>query len=87
MSKAIRIQKPGGPEVLSWDTSDVGDPGPGEAADFLQPLATLAEHDGALGIAFHQDLLMDGDAAVAPFFPFFGFYRAGIGQFGVELVI
>ncbi len=31
MSKAIRIQKPGGPEVLSWDTIDVGDPGPGEA--------------------------------------------------------
>jgi NADPH2:quinone reductase len=31
MSKAIRIHKNGGPEVLSWDDVTVGDPGPGEA--------------------------------------------------------
>lgn len=31
MSKAIRIHQAGGPEVLSWDEVDIGDPGPGEA--------------------------------------------------------
>jgi len=31
MTKAIRIHSAGGPEVLSWDDIEVGDPGPGEA--------------------------------------------------------
>ena len=31
MPKAIRIHKPGGPEVLHWEDIAVGDPGPGEA--------------------------------------------------------
>ncbi len=31
MTHAIRIHRTGGPEVLSWDTFEVGDPGPGEA--------------------------------------------------------
>ena len=31
MTKALRIHRPGGPEVLSWDNIEVGDPGPGEA--------------------------------------------------------
>jgi NADPH2:quinone reductase len=31
VSKAIRIHKTGGPEVLSWDDVDVGKPGKGEA--------------------------------------------------------
>ncbi len=30
MTKAIRIQKAGGPEVMSWVDVDLGDPGPGE---------------------------------------------------------
>jgi len=30
MTKAIRIHKNGGPEVLSWEDVTVGDPGPGE---------------------------------------------------------
>ena len=30
MTHAIRIHQPGGPEQLSWDEIDVGDPGPGE---------------------------------------------------------
>ncbi|HVU30706.1 MAG TPA: quinone oxidoreductase [Sphingomicrobium sp.] len=30
MSHAIRIHRPGGPEVLQWEEVDVGDPGPGE---------------------------------------------------------
>jgi len=30
MPKAIRIHKTGGPEVLSWEDVEVGDPGPGE---------------------------------------------------------
>ncbi len=30
MSKAIRIHNSGGPEVLSWESVTVGDPGPGE---------------------------------------------------------
>ncbi|HEX4327760.1 MAG TPA: quinone oxidoreductase [Burkholderiales bacterium] len=30
MTKAIRIHKNGGPEVLSWEDVSVGDPGPGE---------------------------------------------------------
>jgi NADPH2:quinone reductase len=30
MPKAIRIHKNGGPEVLSWEDVEVGDPGPGE---------------------------------------------------------
>ena len=30
MTKAIRIKKAGGPEVMSWQDVDVGDPGPGE---------------------------------------------------------
>lgn len=30
MPHAIRIHKPGGPEVLSWEEIAVGDPGPGE---------------------------------------------------------
>lgn len=31
MTKAIRIHQPGGPENLSWDDVDVGEPGTGEA--------------------------------------------------------
>lgn len=31
MTHAIRFQKPGGPEVLSWEEVEVGKPGPGEA--------------------------------------------------------
>jgi NADPH2:quinone reductase len=31
MPKAIRIHKNGGPEVLSWEDVEVGEPGPGEA--------------------------------------------------------
>ena len=31
MSKAIRFQKPGGPEVLAWEDVEVGAPGQGEA--------------------------------------------------------
>lgn len=30
MTKAIRFHQPGGPEVLTWDDIDVGDPGPGQ---------------------------------------------------------
>lgn len=30
MTKAIRFHQTGGPEVLSWDDIEVGDPGPGE---------------------------------------------------------
>ena len=30
MTKAIRIEKAGGPEVMSWEDVDLGDPGPGE---------------------------------------------------------
>ena len=30
MSKAIRIHTTGGPEVLTWEEVDVGDPGPGQ---------------------------------------------------------
>jgi NADPH2:quinone reductase len=30
MTKAIRIHAPGGPEALSWEEVDVGDPGPGQ---------------------------------------------------------
>ncbi|MDJ0950043.1 MAG: quinone oxidoreductase [Alphaproteobacteria bacterium] len=30
MTKAIRIHETGGPDVLSWDDVEVGDPGPGE---------------------------------------------------------
>ena len=31
MVKAIRIHRPGGPEILAWEDTEVGDPGPGEA--------------------------------------------------------
>ena len=31
MIKAIRLHETGGPEVLRWEDTDVGDPGPGEA--------------------------------------------------------
>ena len=31
MPHAMRIQQPGGPEVLKWEEISVGDPGPGEA--------------------------------------------------------
>ncbi len=31
MPHAIRISRPGGPEVLEWQSVDVGDPGPGQA--------------------------------------------------------
>ncbi len=30
MTHAIRIHKPGGPEVLHWEEITVGDPGPGQ---------------------------------------------------------
>ncbi len=30
MTKAIRIQQPGGPEVMRWEDVQVGDPGPGQ---------------------------------------------------------
>lgn len=39
---AIRVQKVGGPEVLSWDTLPLSEPGPGEA---------LVEH-GAVGLNY-----------------------------------
>ena len=31
MPRAIRINAPGGPEVMRWEEVAVGDPGPGEA--------------------------------------------------------
>ena len=31
MSKAVRIHEVGGPEVLKFETVEVGDPGPGQA--------------------------------------------------------
>ena len=31
MAKAIRIRKPGGPEMMEWTDVEVGKPGPGEA--------------------------------------------------------
>ena len=31
MSKAIRIQKQGGPEVMQWEDVEVGEPGAGQA--------------------------------------------------------
>ncbi|MEM1045086.1 MAG: quinone oxidoreductase [Pseudomonadota bacterium] len=31
MAMAIRVHRTGGPEVLTWENVDVGDPGPGEA--------------------------------------------------------
>ena len=31
MTKAIRIHRPGGPEVFSWDEIELGPPGRGEA--------------------------------------------------------
>lgn len=31
MTKAVRIHETGGPDVMRWDTIEVGDPGPGEA--------------------------------------------------------
>ena len=31
MSKAIRIHKTGGPEVMQWEDVEVGEPGPGQA--------------------------------------------------------
>ena len=37
MPHAIRIHANGGPEVLRWEEVAVGDPGAGDAADFLQP--------------------------------------------------
>ena len=30
MSKAIRLHKQGGPEVMVWEDVEVGDPGPGQ---------------------------------------------------------
>jgi NADPH2:quinone reductase len=30
MVHAIRVHQTGGPEVLTWDSVDVGDPGPGQ---------------------------------------------------------
>ena len=30
MSKAIRIHETGGPEVLTWEDIEVGEPGPGQ---------------------------------------------------------
>ena len=31
MPHAIRMHQTGGPEVLQWETADVGEPGPGQA--------------------------------------------------------
>jgi NADPH2:quinone reductase len=31
MTHLIRVHKPGGPEVLQWESGEVGDPGPGQA--------------------------------------------------------
>lgn len=30
MTHAIRVHKPGGPDVLSWETVEIGEPGPGQ---------------------------------------------------------
>jgi NADPH:quinone reductase len=50
MSKAIRIHKTGGPEVLSWDDVDVGKPGAGEA---------LVRHS-AVGLNFIDTYMRSG---------------------------
>ncbi len=42
MTKAIRIHETGGPDVLRWDSVDVGDPGPGE----------VRVHHSAIGLNF-----------------------------------
>ena len=53
----------------------------------FDPAAALAKHDGPLCFALDQNLLVDFDAAVGPFRIFFGFDRARIGQFLMQLQV
>src|SRR3546814_6959263 len=54
-------------------------------AALLDPLAALAEHDGALAVPCDKELLVDGGEAVAPLLLVFGLQRRIIGQLLVEL--
>ena len=56
-------------------------------ADFLDPAAALAEHDRALVVAHHHDLLVDLDAAIGPLDVFLGAHRAVVGQFLMQLAV
>ncbi len=42
MAHAIRVNEAGGPEALSWDEVEVGQPGPGEARIRQAPNAAEA---------------------------------------------
>ena len=60
MSHAIRIHKPGGPEVLKWEEVEVGDPGPGQVR-LRQEAAGLNFID-----VYHRTGLYPQQAAVHP---------------------
>jgi NADPH:quinone reductase len=50
MTHAIRIHKPGGPEVLVWEEIEVGKPGPGEArVRHTEPVESGRGHGRAFG--------------------------------------
>ena len=59
--------------------------GPGAAADRLDALPAVAEHDRPLALPPHIDHLVDAHAAVAALLPGLGLDRRRIGQFVVQL--
>ena len=68
MTKAIRIHKTGGPEVLAWEDVEVGDPGPGEAR---------VRHT-AVGLNFIDCYFRSGTYAPAALPIVLGFEAAGV---------
>ena len=67
-TKAVRIHQTGGPEVLSYETTEVPDPGPGEA---------LVRHH-AVGLNFIDVYLRSGLYPLAQLPAGLGFEAAGV---------
>src|SRR3546814_12796143 len=67
---------------MDLDAQQAGQFGAGLRADFLEALAALAQHDGALAGAADQYLLVDFHRSVIPLAIFFRVDGGGIGAFG-----
>ena len=74
MSKAVRIHEVGGPEVLRYETVEVGDPGPGEAL--------LRQTAAGLNYIDTYSALRTLPAGVLPGGPGLGGRRGGGGPVG-----
>ncbi|MBD3609784.1 MAG: quinone oxidoreductase [Gammaproteobacteria bacterium] len=68
MTHAIRIHQPGGPEALSWDSIEVGDPGPGQ----------VRLRQTACGLNYIDIYMRDGLYPIAEYPAVLGMEAAGV---------